>query len=94
VIESPMFHSSGDERAFFYWIAAIACVEEVKGRGTQLSLSFRKPPNNAELRELIGLFARYEIDMGVLAQFRTSRNAAWFADDPAAFWHRRVFGSS
>ncbi len=45
----------------------------------------------ASLRELLALFARYDLPMRQLAQFANARNAAWFAA-PTMIWHARVFG--
>jgi hypothetical protein len=34
------------------------------------------------------------MSMKVLAAFKTSRNAAWFANNGNALWHERGFGSA
>ncbi|MGC7995834.1 hypothetical protein, partial [Salmonella enterica] len=47
-----------------------------------------------DLRELIALLQRYNVDKRQLAQFVSEKNAAWFRDDPATYWHEDVFKSA
>lgn len=86
------YYSQGDEAAFFNWIASIPCIETIEGMGEELHLHIRQSRiSDKNLRELIGLFRRYDISMRQLAQFKTSRNEKWFAA-PQMYWFKRVFG--
>jgi len=79
ICDSVRFFSQGDEEAFFAWIARIRCVSRVEGVGTEIRLHIpRRAISWACLRELIGLFWRYEVHMGQLAQFETRVNTVLF----------------
>ncbi|KQO19038.1 hypothetical protein [Acidovorax sp. Leaf78] len=82
------FGSQLDEKHLFQWAA------EIPGflRWEQDTLVIRSRLSEASLRDLLSLFSRYEISMGQLAQFQTSKNEHWFAA-PHTYWHKRVFGS-
>lgn len=91
-IQERMYYSQTDENAFFQRLYDMTCVKEVVGDADGLNIRFRRPPNNDQLRDLIALLFRYDLDMTPLAALRTARNAAWF-DKSNMFWHKRVFGS-
>jgi hypothetical protein len=94
ICERVRFYSAEDETAFFGWIGRIVCVSHVEGRGDQILLHLpTKRVSALGLRELIGLFARYNVDMRQLAQFETSQNREWFRNS-STLWHKRVFGSA
>lgn len=93
-IKGPTYYSEKDEAAFFDWLLSISCISEVEGDIRDLHIRFKRQPADAELRELIALFWRYRIGMKSLATLKTQRNAAWFAHDPSAYWHSKVFGSA
>jgi hypothetical protein len=89
------WYSPGDEDAFFVRLRALRCVKSYEGRcPSDLHVVLSKAPSEMELRELIALLCRYDLDMKPLAAFRTKRNAAWFFENRQAFWHGRVFGKS
>ena len=46
-----------------------------------------------DLRELIGLFHRYNVDMKQLAIFETKQNSVWLRYD-GAFWAEKIFGDA
>lgn len=82
------FGSQLDELHLFEWAMQIPGVvrwEHDTLMVKSLNLS------QASLRELLALFARYQIPMNQLSQFRNPRNEAWFAS-PKKYWHRKVFG--
>lgn len=81
------FLSEGDERSFFEWLQQIKCVQSVRGEGRSVFITLSKLPADEELRELIGLFFRYDIDMRQLARFAERE----WVSNPDAYWHRRVF---
>ena len=79
--------SQGDETAFFEWLRGIKCVQDVRGEGRSLLIKLSNPPTDEDLRELIGLFYRYDIDMRQLAEFAERE----WVRNPDAFWHQRLF---
>jgi hypothetical protein len=88
------YYSPGDERAFFEWAERISCVKKIEGCGEVLRLHVASRRIAARcLRELIGLFERYGVEMSQLAQFESPANRAWFRA-PAAYWHDAVFGAA
>ena len=83
-----------DEDCFFEWLARIGCVEHLHGQGRALEITIDTARlDDKGLRELIGLFARYDIDMKQLAQLRDDHKRPWFSQRGTAF-HGRVFGDS
>lgn len=88
VATSVHYLSDGDETSFFGWLRRLGCVASVRGDGHDLVIGLRSPPDDADLRELIALFFRYDVDMRQLARFG---DRGWVRN-PAAYWHRRVFG--
>ncbi len=92
--ENVKFHFSKDEDAFFWWIKRIPCIKSFEGVGNKLYLDLvKRPLTDNDLRDLIGLFYRYKIDMKQLATFLTQENKEWFYGKPKGFWHRRIFGN-
>lgn len=82
------FGSQLDEKHMFEWAREISGVV----RWEQDTLVVRSTRISEEaLRELLSLFHRYNIPMEQLAQFRNSKNDAWFVA-PHMYWHRKVFG--
>ena len=90
VATSVTYFSEGDEAAFFDWLDRIGCVGTVWGAGHDLFIPLARP-SNLELRELLALFHRYNVDMRQLARFANDRRK-WFSD-PIAYWRAAVFGS-
>ena len=94
VSNGPLYYSQGDEDAFFAWLQHIGCVNRVRGEGATLHILLKtRTVSDAELRELIALFHRYQLEKRPLAQFLTTENRAWFRDDEGSYWYRDVFGS-
>ncbi|WP_243368757.1 hypothetical protein [Fundidesulfovibrio soli] len=92
VIQEPVpFYSEGDEDFFFHWLQSITSVESVSRCLQGLEITLDDPVDDASLRELIGLMARYSLDMKCLKPLRTAQNEHWFAD-PIKYWHKSVFG--
>lgn len=86
------FYTGKDEDAFFEWIKKIDCIEHVHGAGDELYLDIAcSDINDHDLRDLIGLFFRYNISMKQLKRFLTDENKAWFFDNKKAYWHQQVF---
>ncbi len=93
ICQSVKFYCNKDEAAFFEWIKKIDCIEETSAAGNELYLHICADDiHEYDLRDLIGLFYRYKIDMKQLKRFLTNENKSWFYDNKKAFWHKKVFG--
>jgi hypothetical protein len=82
------FYSQLDEEMFFHALKQISGVKKVEGWDLFFAVPSRL--SNKTLRELLGLFFRYKVDMRQLAQFLTKSNRAWF-HSPDAYWFKKVF---
>ena len=88
------FYCLKDEDAFFEWIKKIDCIDKFSAAGRELYLHIAADDiHEYDLRDLLGLFYRYHIDMKQLARFLTDENKRWFYDNKKAFWHKKVFGA-
>ncbi len=83
------FGSQLDERHLFAWGLEISGV--LSWENDTLVVRSRRISEEA-LRDLLSLFRRYNIPMQQLAQFKNSKNEAWFAA-PQLYWHKKVFKS-
>jgi hypothetical protein len=88
---NTVFFSQLDEAVFFDALKKISAVKKIEGRGPDLLLSVSSRPSDKALRELLGLFFRYEVDMRQLARFLTPKNRSWFRGREK-YWFKRVFG--
>lgn len=84
------FYSTGDERAFFEFAKNIKGVRRIYGVGDEIQMSVASRLSDASLRDMLGLFHRYKIEMRQLSQYLTPRNSEWFRDE-RGYWYRRVF---
>ncbi|MGA9530666.1 MAG: hypothetical protein WBQ73_02135 [Candidatus Babeliales bacterium] len=92
VCKKVKFYCHKDEDAFFNWIKKIECIDQTSAAGDELFLHVASQElHDQDLRDLIGLFYRYNIDMKQLARFLTNENKTWFYDNKKAFWHQKVF---
>ncbi|HWE98225.1 MAG TPA: hypothetical protein VG248_00330 [Caulobacteraceae bacterium] len=82
------FHKR-DEDMFFAWLETMPCVHGFDGTGEGLLIQLTRQPTDDDLRELLGFFFRYGVDMGQLAQFANDKRA-WFSA-PSSYWHDLVF---
>ena len=92
VIREGTYYSQADEAAFYARLHSLTCVKSIVGDPQGLHVSFKRRPSATQLRELIALLFRYNLDMTPLAALRTAENKTWF-DKPGMFWHARVFAS-
>lgn len=91
--KAVIYHSDNDEAAFFEWIKKIECIDKLSGYGDELYLHILSDKlYDHDLRELVSLFYRYNIDMKQLAQFLNNDNRRWFYENKKAFWHEQIFG--
>jgi hypothetical protein len=67
IFRGPTYYSPGDEKAFFDWLLSIPSVKAVGGKLWDLSITLKRQPSNADLRELLALLFRYRMDMKPLA---------------------------
>ena len=89
---SLIYFSNGDENAFFSWLKAIPAIERFEGAGRDLNISVRELISDDDLRNIIALFKRYNIDMRQLAVFKNESNQMWVFDR-RKFWFYDVFGN-
>lgn len=94
ICKSTWFYSMLDEEKFFDWVQNIKSITHCNGIGDELYLYCKSSiiPDE-DLREIIGLFYRYKIDMKQLTVFLNKKNKKWFFESPKGYWHRRVFGT-
>jgi hypothetical protein len=87
------FYSQKDEDVFFEWVKKIECIDKTTATGNELYLHIAS--NNLEdddLRDLLGLFCRYKIDMKQLHVFLNKKNKKWFCNkNKKGFWYKKVF---
>lgn len=92
VCKAVTFYCDKDEDAFFEWIKKIDCIEKISGAGNELYLHICADDiHEYDLRDLLGLFRRYNVDMKQLSRFLTDENKKWFKN-PIMAWHKKVFG--
>lgn len=76
--KSVKFYLPYDEDAFFGWIAKIKSIIKFDGIRDELYLYFETNElPNTDVRELLGLFDRYKIDMKQLKIFINETNKEW-----------------
>jgi hypothetical protein len=93
IAKEVVYFSQGDEDAFFAWLNRIGAVSGSRGVGNELLITIKDGAiSDLDLRELIGLFHRYNIDKKQLGQFITEKNSSWFRGNLSAFWHSEIFG--
>lgn len=81
-----------DEDQFFGWLDKIPAVKKYYGKGSCLYLEVSTPVSEMDLRELLSIFQRYDIDdFTQLKQFVTEENREWFSEKKESYWHKKVF---
>jgi hypothetical protein len=93
VCKRVRFYALKDEDAFFEWIKKIDCIENFFGIGDELHLEIVSDDiHDYNLRDLLGLFYRYNIDMKQLKRFLNNDNKKWFKEGKVkGYWYKRVF---
>lgn len=90
--KSVWYYSNIDEELFFEWIQKIPSIIKYDGIKDELFLYFKNNNiNENDLRELLALFYRYQIEMKQLAIFLNEINKKWFFENDTAYWHKKVF---
>lgn len=88
--------AQGDEDRFFEGLYTLPEFVEVKWDGSALQLTLRKPVSRDSFKELIALFARYQVSLRLLRpaiSALSSRNRSHFAR-PETYWFEELFGSA
>ena len=86
------FYSNFDEDAFFEWLKKISCISKMEGFGEELYIDVdRSKLTEMDLREMLALFYRYNIDMKQLELFLSDENKSWFFDNKESFWYDRIW---
>jgi len=90
--QETVFYSQLDETMFFAALQRISAVQKITGSGADLFVTVASRPSDKALRELLGLFHRYQVDLRQLAQFATKKNHVWFRASNA-YWSKAVFST-
>lgn len=93
--EEIEFLSLSDEETFFSWLDKIPCILKKTGVGSELHIYIDKDRvTETDLRDLIALSYRYNLDMKQLETFLNEENKSWFFDNKSTYWHREIFSHS
>ena len=89
--ENVRYFSKNDENIFFEWIKKIPCITDTKGRLSTLYLTVQMDVlDDYQMRDILALFQRYQIDMRTLKKIIKSDFLDWI-NDPIKFWHYDLF---
>jgi hypothetical protein len=92
VIRESPYYCYLDEKNFFAWLESISAVKSVAGGPKGLTIEFVDAGlARDDWADLLGLFARYGIDMAGLRDLVTPEHEAWLKD-PDKYWHARLWG--
>ena len=62
-VQGPTYFSQNDETAMFEWLGRMAVLRDVTGEGHDLIIRLKRAPTDNQLRDLLALFFRYQMDM-------------------------------
>ena len=82
------FFSYLDEKAFFEWAESIPCVVETTHGDLHIASDDLE---ESDLRDLLAIMTRYQLQMKELQQFLNPENEEWFRSADA-YWYESVFG--
>jgi len=88
---TPMLYSKIDAMLLEEWMTHIRNIKAWYISETQLHLLVYTNVSDIELRELLALCYRYNLDMKQLRAFLRKDNRSWFYDLGRGFWHPYVF---
>src|SRR5712664_420048 len=92
-IRESYYYCYQDEKHFFRWLESIPSVKRVTGGPKGLTIQFKASGlDRDDWYDLIGLFARYGIDMRGLRDFVTPEHENWLKD-PQKYWHSMMWAS-
>jgi len=95
ICDNAKFESDENEELFSKLMIRIPCVDEVDDFHTKIHV-YAKSKNIPEqdLRDILGMFYQYKIDMAQLQIFLNNENKKWFFEDKDTYWHNLVFGKN
>jgi hypothetical protein len=94
LIRESSYYCYQDEKHFFEWLGSVRGVLNVVGGRDGLTIHFANAPLSRESwGDLLGVFARYGLDMRPLQALVGKRHEAWLRD-PAKYWHKAMWGDS
>ena len=92
--EHVIYYSDNDEVAFFEWLGKIKCVTATGGSGYVLSITVQlNLVGDGDLRDLLALFHRYNINKRQLVVLDRPEFHSWF-HDKRKYWYSEVFDAS
>ncbi len=97
VCKAVKFCHQFDEDAFFDWIKKIPSIISFEYPGDEgirdeLHLTVKSARiSDEDLRAIIGLFCKYDIDMRQLKVFINEDNKSWIRKDGKGYWNKRIF---
>ena len=89
ISEPIFFYCYRDEENFFRWLEAIPGVEKVSGGAKGLTVRLDML-GRSEWIDLIGLMARYSLDLSCLKDVLLPGNEEWVQDSDA-YWYKLLF---
>lgn len=91
LIREPGFYCYQDEKHFFDWLESIPGVKGVIGNSRGLSIQLEITELDKDSwADLIGLLARYGVNMKGLSDFVTPENKSWLKN-PDQYWYSMIF---
>src|SRR5262249_52905832 len=94
-IQDPSpYYSQGDENRFYRGLYALPEFVDVKWDGSALQLTLQPPLGRESFRELVALFRRYQLPLGILkpaAEVLSKADRKHFMR-PDAFYFDELFG--
>ncbi len=91
IIQEPrFFFSYMDEEHFFHWLEDIPFVSEVVRVQDGLEVTLDGEFDKANIRDLIAVLRRYDLDMTCLRILCTEENQDWLKDHEA-YWYAYIF---
>jgi len=86
-----VYYSERDEANFFTWLDGIPCVTHYEGRLSTLTISISGSLlREDDVREILALYQRYEIEMTSLAVLDRPEYSSWFRDE-RKYWYSKIF---
>jgi len=93
VASKVRFFSQNDEAAFFEWLNKLTCLNSYEGRGANLYIYINRiSVDEGNLRELLSLFRRFDVEMAQLSVFDNELFENWFRNKKS-YWYEAIFNS-
>jgi hypothetical protein len=89
--EPAKYYCEEDEDHFFSWLQDIPAIKSVQGTPQGLDLTIITPIDQLSFYQLVGLMARYQLEMYSLRPLCENHANPWFTDKKN-YWHKFVFG--